>query len=132
MMQEDPETHISIAETAPEPEPALDAAPQAELEPEPGMDAAAVPHPAAVPAQDFSAELDSPLEAKDVDFDVDFDDSDLGPSLAGVTMHHIPAPVSIGLNRRRQLVVVFCVDGRLLWNQRQRRQIASDRCKLLR
>ncbi|RLT47573.1 MAG: transcription termination/antitermination protein NusG [Chloroflexi bacterium] len=46
------------------------------------MDAAAVPQPAAVPAQDFSAELDSPLEAKDVDFDVDFDDSDLGPSLA--------------------------------------------------
>ena len=82
MMQEDPETHISIAETAPEPEPALDAAPQAELELEPGMDAAAVPQPAAVRVQDFSAELDSPLEAKDVDFDVDFDDSDLGPSLA--------------------------------------------------
>ena len=59
MMQEDPETHISIAETAPE--PALDAAPQAELEPEPGVDAAAVALPAAVPVQDFSAELDSPL-----------------------------------------------------------------------
>lgn len=82
MMQEDPENHTPLAETATEPEPAVDAAPGQEhtLESEAG-DAAAQPV-AATPAQDFSAERDSPLEAKDVDFDVDFDDSDLGPSLA--------------------------------------------------
>lgn len=82
MMQEDAENHTPLAETVTEPEPAMDAAPGQEhtLESEAG-DAAAQPV-AATPAQDFSAERDSPLEAKDVDFDVDFDDSDLGPSLA--------------------------------------------------
>lgn len=81
-MQEDAENHTPLAETVTEPEPAMDAAPGQEhtLESEAG-DAAAQPV-AATPAQDFSAERDSPLEAKDVDFDVDFDDSDLGPSLA--------------------------------------------------
>lgn len=81
-MQEDPENHTPLAETATEPEPGMDAASGQEhtLESEAG-DAAAQPV-AATPAQDFSAERDSPLEAKDVDFDVDFDDSDLGPSLA--------------------------------------------------
>lgn len=81
-MQENPENHSPLAEAATEPEPVMDAAlaPEQTTAPEAG-DAAAQQAPAA-PAQDYSAELDAPLEAKDIDFDVDFDDSDLGPSLA--------------------------------------------------
>lgn len=60
----------------------MDAARGPEQTPESEAGDAAPQPSAAAPAQDFSAERDSPLEAKDIDFDVDFDDSDLGPSLA--------------------------------------------------
>lgn len=60
----------------------MDAALDPEQTPESEAGDAAPQPSAAAPAQDFSAERDSPLEAKDIDFDVDFDDSDLGPSLA--------------------------------------------------
>ena len=81
-MQEDPENHTPVAEPATEPEPAMDAAPQTEPAPEPEAGDAGAQQAAAAPAPDFSTDLDAPLEAKDIDFDVDFDDSDLGPSLA--------------------------------------------------
>ena len=82
MMQEDRENHTPVAEPATDPEPAMDAAPRTEPAPEPEAGDAAAQQVAAVPAPDCSTDLDAPLEAKDIDFDVDFDDSDLGPSLA--------------------------------------------------
>ena len=81
-MQEDPENHTPVAEPATELEPAMDAAPRTEPAPEPEAGDAGAQQAAAAPAPDFSTDLDAPLEAKDIDFDVDFDDSDLGPSLA--------------------------------------------------
>ena len=81
-MQEDPENHTPVAAPATEPEPAMDAAAPTESAPEPEAGDAAAQQATAAPAPDFSTDLDAPLEAKDIDFDVDFDDSDLGPSLA--------------------------------------------------
>ena len=82
MMQEDPENHTPLAEAATEPEPAMDAALAPEQTPAPEAGDAVAQPAAAATAPDYGAELDAPLEAKDIDFDVDFDDSDLGPSLA--------------------------------------------------
>ncbi|MDA0699171.1 MAG: hypothetical protein O3B16_04945, partial [Chloroflexi bacterium] len=73
MMQEDPENHTPVAAPATEPEPAMDAAAPTESAPEPEAGDLAAQQAAAASTPDFSTDLDAPLEAKDIDFDVDFD-----------------------------------------------------------